>query len=147
MANRTLVVLHVALALFDGGLLSAHHSFAPMFDGERHVRLRGVVARFELVNPHSFIVVDVAGADGRTEQWALEGPSVRGLARRGYTEASIKPGEIVEACGYLTRDPAPRLDPKTGVFRRVMNVELLTLSNGTPRLWQDYGLRRCRDAP
>jgi hypothetical protein len=122
-----------------------HHAFAPMFDGEKVVRVKGVVTRFEWVNPHTFIIVDLKSADGKTERWALEGPAPNQLVRKGYAETSIKPGEPVEACGYGTRDPKPKVDA-SGESRRIMVVELLTLTEGGTREWSPYGHTKCRDA-
>ena len=147
MTNKAFVCLIVGFAaVFTAGSLFAHHAFAPMFDGEKVIHLKGVVTRFEWINPHTFIIVDVKGADGKTEEWALEGPPVNNLVRKGYSPASVKPGETVEACGYGARDAGPRIDPKSGTSRRIMNVELLTLTDGEQRVWQDYGQRKCRDA-
>ena len=146
MTNRTFVSLVVVMAaLLTAGSLLGHHAFAPMFDGEKVVRVKGVVTRFEWVNPHTFIIVDLKGADGKTERWALEGPAPNQLVRRGYTPASIEPGEPVEACGYGTRDPAPKVDA-SGESKRIMVVEVLTLTEGGTREWSPYGQRKCRDA-
>ena len=147
MTNKVFVsVIFVFAALFTAGSLFAHHAFAPMFDVEKVINVKGVVTRFEWVNPHSFIIVDIKGADGKTEQWALEGPAPNQLTRRGYSVTSVKPGETIEACGYALRDSAPKTDPGSGVSRHIMNVELLTLTEGGTRVWQDYGQRKCRDA-
>jgi len=145
--NKAFSFLFVILAaLFTVGTLCAHHAFAPTFDGERVVRLKGTVSRFEWVNPHSYIIVELKGADGKTDQWALEGPAPNQLVRRGFEMTSIKPGDPVEACGYGTRDPAPKIDPNTGVARHIMVVELLTLADGFGREWSPYGQTKCRDA-
>ena len=94
MTNKAFSSLIVILAvLFTAGSLCAHHSFAPTFDADKVVRLKGVVTRFEWVNPHSYIIVDLKGADGKTDQWALEGPAPNQLTRRGYDMTSIKPGD------------------------------------------------------
>ena len=147
MTNKAFSSLIVILAaLFTAGTLYAHHAFAPTFDGDRVVRVKGVVSRFEWVNPHSYIIVDLKGADGVTEQWALEGPAPNQLTRRGYAMTSIKPGDHVEACGYGTRDTAPRIDPSSGAARHIMVVELLTLADGGAREWSPYGQTKCRDA-
>ena len=136
----------VFAALLTAGSLFAHHAFAPMFNGEKIVHVKGIVMRFDWVNPHSFIIVDVKGADGKTEQWELEGPAPNQLVRRGYTVTSVKPGDAVEACGYALRDTSLKIDPNSGALRHIMNVELLTLTDGGTRVWQDYGQRKCRDA-
>jgi hypothetical protein len=133
-------------ALFCAGTLCAHHAFAPTFDGEKVVRIKGLVTRFEWVNPHSYIIVDLKTADGKTQQWALEGPAPNQLVRRGYAMDSIKPGDPVEACGYGTRDATPKIDPNSGTPRHLMVVEILTLSDGETREWSPYGQTKCRDA-
>ena len=128
-------------ALLITGTLCAHHSFSPTFDGEKVVRVKGVVTRFDWANPHSYIVVDMKG-----ELWALEGPAPNQLTRRGFSAASIKPGDPVEACGYGTRDTTPRIDAATGTVKHIMVVELLTLGDGVAREWSPYGQTKCRDA-
>jgi len=146
MANNTFRFLVVILAaLFTTGPLRAHHAFAPTFEADKVVRIKGVVNRFEWANPHSYIVVDLKGADGKTEQWALEGPAPNQLTRRGYSMTSIKPGDPVEACGYGTREAA-KIDPNSGVAKHLMVVEVLTLAEGGAREWSPYGQTKCRDA-
>jgi hypothetical protein len=146
--KRLLSLAFGLAAIFTAGSLLAHHSFASLFSGEKMVRVKGVIKKFEWINPHSFIIVDVAGSDGKTEQWALEGPAINLLSRQGYSPASLKPGETIQACGYGTREGiGPRVDPASGASSQIMLVELLTLpEGGLPRLWQDYGQHKCRDA-
>ena len=147
MADKAFKSLIVILAvLISAGALYAHHAFAPTFDTNRVVTLKGVVTRFEWVNPHSYIIMELKGADGKTEQWALEGPAPNQLTRRGLDMASIKPGDPVEACGYGTRDTTPKIDPSSGTARHLMVVEILTLPDGVVREWSPYGQTKCRDA-
>ena len=124
---------------------NAHHSNALYFTTNA-ITLQGDVQRVEWVNPHSFIIVDLKAADGKADQWALEGPAPNQLTRRGYDMGSIKPGDAVEACGYGTRDATPKTDPNTGSARHLMVVELLTLGDGVAREWSPYGQTKCRDA-
>jgi len=46
----------------------AHHSSA-MFDQTKTVTLEGVVKKWELTNPHSWLWVDVKGKDGKVVTW------------------------------------------------------------------------------
>ncbi|MEI9812917.1 MAG: DUF6152 family protein [Acidobacteriota bacterium] len=39
--------------------LHAHHAFSAEFDATRPVKLKGTVTRWELVNPHSWLHIDV----------------------------------------------------------------------------------------
>jgi hypothetical protein len=146
MAVKTFQSLIMIVALMTAGTLCAHHAFAPTFDAEKVVRVKGVVTSFEWVNPHSFIIVDLRDAGGKTVQWALEGPAPNQLVRRGYAMTSIKPGDPVEACGYGTRNAVAKIDPATGASRHVMVVELLRLGDGAAREWSPYGHTKCRDS-
>ena len=49
----------------------AHHSIAAVYDGTRQQRVEGVVAEFQFVNPHPFVIVTVE-ANGAEESWRLE---------------------------------------------------------------------------
>ena len=42
----------------------AHHSFAAEYDGTKPFKITGIVTKFDLTNPHSWIHVDVKGPDG-----------------------------------------------------------------------------------
>lgn len=92
MSRRFLGLGAVLLATLAGGA-SAHHSFA-MFDQERTIRLKGTVREFQWVNPHTWVQLLVP-TGGRTVEWSIEGRSPNGLARRGWTRTSLKPGDDV----------------------------------------------------
>jgi hypothetical protein len=55
----------------------AHHSFNTFFDMSRTIKIDGVVTSFKLVNPHSEMLIDVPGADGKavTPTWPRFGAS------------------------------------------------------------------------
>jgi len=54
----------------------AHHSSA-MFDQTRTITLEGVVKKWELTNPHSWLWIETKGKSGKAEIWGFEaeGPS------------------------------------------------------------------------
>ena len=64
----------------------AHHAFATEFDVNRHVTLEGKVTKVELINPHSWIHVEVM-QDGKPVTWMIEGGSPNSLLKRGVTRA------------------------------------------------------------
>ena len=69
MTKRTRMALAVGIAaLLDAGSLSAHHSFSGVFDAQKVLTVKGVITRFEWVNPHSFIYVDVKRENGQVDQ-------------------------------------------------------------------------------
>jgi hypothetical protein len=135
------------LALASAGSLLAHHSLA-QFDTTTAVRVKGVVVRFEQVNPHSLLFIDQKGEDGKIQRWALEGPSVLQFQRRGIALDAFKYGDVVEACGYATKPGAePQINVKDwkAVSVRLMDAELIVMPNGEKRVWSDYGHHKCLD--
>jgi hypothetical protein len=99
----TLVFLCGACTLPSAAAL-AHHAFATEFDVNRQVTLRGKVTKVELINPHSWIHIDVVGDDGKAVAWMIEGGSPNALVRRGITKNSIPVGSEIVIRGYGTRD-------------------------------------------
>jgi hypothetical protein len=90
----------------DSGPTPAHHSFA-MFDRDNQIDLEGVVQEFRFVNPHSFIYLVVKQDDGSTVTWSLEGQSPSLLAREGWTNKTLKPGDALRMRIAPLRSGAP----------------------------------------
>jgi hypothetical protein len=138
--------LAVLLSLVPVGSLLAHHSLAN-FDTTTAVRVKGTIVQIHHINPHSFIFLEQKGADGETRRWAAEGPSIFQLNRRGDKDV-LKPGDVVEVCGYLPKEPVmwqiASADPTAvSLAGRLINAELLILPNGHEQNWGDYGVHKC----
>ncbi len=112
----------VALALAGMAFSAlAHHSFA-MFDQSQRITLKGKVTEFQWTNPHAFIHLEVAGADGKAETWEIELNSPNNLKRQGWKSTSVKSGDVVSLITSPLRDLS---DHKGGLFIS------LTLADGT----------------
>jgi hypothetical protein len=75
--------------------VDAHHSTA-IYDSENPIELAGTVVEWQFVNPHVFIVLEVAdAATGEKRVWSLEGGNTAGLFRRGWTPNTLKPGDQI----------------------------------------------------
>jgi hypothetical protein len=131
--------------LFYVELLSAHHSFSGAFDGSTAIQFKGVVRGLQISNPHIFIFVDVKGPGGKTELWALEGPSLYGFDRKGLKAGFLKKGDTIGVCGYGTRPGVTTTveDTSTGKAGKMFSAEELTMPNGQKLAWADYGTRKC----
>ena len=90
----TLVLCSVSPAL-----LQAHHNFRAIYDFSRTETVEGRVVELELVNPHAWIHIDVANANGEVERWVIECPGKLSLARRGWTDDMFTPGETISVSG------------------------------------------------
>jgi hypothetical protein len=103
MKSRGLAVVLVAAA-FGVAPATAHHSFAVHFVADRLVTVHGTVDEFTFRNPHGVLLVTAEGDNATAQQWKIETNSPNILRRRGWTESSIKPGDIVTIEGYPARD-------------------------------------------
>ena len=80
----------------------AHHSHGNYV--ETFTDIEGVVKDVHLVNPHSWIYIEVKGPDGRMLRWSLEASSRNALERIGVTHEYIKAGDTIKARCHPLRD-------------------------------------------
>jgi hypothetical protein len=137
------------VTLVTAGSLLAHHSLGN-YDTTKAVRVKGTVSEFHQINPHSIIYLEGKSEDGQLRRWAIEGPSVLQLARIGFPKDGLKPGDVVEVCGYLPKEitmwQIANADPsKTSLAGRLINAETLVMPDGKQRSWGDYGVHKCFD--
>lgn len=83
---------------------SAHHAFSAEFDAEQPVEIKGVVTKFELVNPHSWLYVDVKGADGTVNNWGFEFGAPFSLKQKGLSKKGLPIGTAVTIKGYRAKN-------------------------------------------
>jgi uncharacterized protein DUF6152 len=133
-SSRALAVLWVAA--FGSATTSAHHSFAAEFDIDKPVELQGKVVRVELINPHSWIHLEVTGSNGAKETWMIEGGSPNQLLRKGFTKNSVPVGAELRVTGYQARDGAKRAVGRT-----------LKLANGQPLFFESTPIPERRTEP
>ena len=87
---------------------SAHHAFAAEFDSNNPIELQGIIAKVELINPHSWIHLDVEDADGTVVRWMIEGGPPNALFRRGFTKDSLPVGTEILVEGFRAKDGSTR---------------------------------------
>jgi hypothetical protein len=106
MRNRVATVLMV---LAVGGTtipVLAHHSGA-MFEEKKEVTLSGVVKEFQFTNPHSWLLVDVKGPDGKVTTWGFEAEGPSSMIRAGIRLKDFTPGTPVTITGRPMKDGRP----------------------------------------
>jgi len=86
----------------------AHHSIAGMYDQSRRVTLDGIIAQYQFVNPHPFVVVDVT-TNGTTQSWKAELDNRWELQNVGMTPTTFNAGDRVVVSGSPGRDRTPVL--------------------------------------
>ena len=83
---------------------AAHHSFSAEFDDKQPVKLEGTVVKFEFMNPHSWIHMDVPASGGGVVRWRVETGSTNALFRRGWRKDSLRAGDPVSIDAYRAKD-------------------------------------------
>lgn len=92
--------IHFALAVAFGGSLFisaiafAHHGYAA-YDPDTINSLKGTVTSYVVQNPHSSITFDVKGKNGKIQHWSAEFGSAQTLHAAGWTNQTIKAGDVV----------------------------------------------------
>jgi hypothetical protein len=108
MRNALAILLASAGVLLSAAPIWAHHAFAAEFDEKRPIKLQGRVTKWELINPHSWIHLDVKNPDGTVTQWMVEGGSPNSLFRYGFDKNSLPEGTEIQVEGYQSKDGANR---------------------------------------
>jgi hypothetical protein len=80
----------------------AHHSYS-MFDRDKTVTINGTIRTWEMINPHSYLWINVRKGD-QIEAWGLEGGGIQALVRAGVSKSSVKPGDKVSVDLHPLRD-------------------------------------------
>lgn len=104
MQRHVSILLVAALAVLWQVHAAAHHSFAAEFDAQKPITLKGTVVKWEMINPHGWITIDVADPGGATTQWMVETSNPNGLMRLGWTKNSLKPGDQITVDAFRAKD-------------------------------------------
>jgi hypothetical protein len=101
-ACRLWALTLMALPLLASAVM-AHHSFT-MFDRSVEKVATGTVVRWAFNAPHSWLYLNIKGADGTETLWSFEGSAPPSLLQRGVTGNSFQPGETVTISYCPLRD-------------------------------------------
>ena len=85
--------LVLALVLMFGGVAAAHHAAAEV-DLSKSVKISGIVKKFQAINPHMRLVLEVSDEKGKRDI-EFEGHSTNNMYRAGYRDNMIKVGDTI----------------------------------------------------
>ena len=104
MTRTMIVALLCTVGLVATG--SAHHS-ATMFEETKTITVEGVVREFQFTNPHSWLLVDVTGKDGKVTTWGFEAEGPSTLQRAGIRPSTFPVGSKITITGRPMKDGQP----------------------------------------
>ena len=113
------VLAPIVVAIGAGVPARAHHSFAAAYDLKQPVTVQGTISQVLLRNPHSWFVINVKDASGKTEEWAFEAGTPSGMIRNGYKPSIIKSGAEVTIKGFHAHDASQ----KRGMLRELITSD------------------------
>jgi uncharacterized protein DUF6152 len=93
----TICAVSLALPLW------AHHSHG-QYDTSKWTPFEGTVKEVHLLNPHSWIYLEVKNREGQSTVWALEATNPLGLQRNGIKREDVKSGDTIKVRCHLLRD-------------------------------------------
>ena len=106
MRSRFVALLFTLVAGATAVPAMAHHSGA-MFEPTKEVTLSGTVKEFQFTNPHSWLLVDVKGPDGKVTTWGFEAEGPSSMTRAGIRLKDFTPGTPVTITGRPMKDGRP----------------------------------------
>jgi hypothetical protein len=137
MRLQRVLITTVAALLLIGTAVSAHHSFAAEFDSNKPIQLKGTVVRVEWINPHTWIHIAVKDADGKTEEWMIEGGTPNTLLRRGLTKNSLPEGTEIVVDGYRAKNGSNRANGRDVTFPDGRKLFMGSSGTGAPKDGRD----------
>jgi hypothetical protein len=103
MTIKRLIFLSMVSGFFLLSTTAFAHHGASVYDSTKLTTLKGTVTEFQFMNPHTAILFDVTGADGKVEKWTGEAPSLTTMSRAGWNKNIMKSGDKVTFIGNLAK--------------------------------------------
>ncbi len=110
-------------------MLQGHHAFSAAFDEKKPINLQGTITKVELINPHSWLWMDVKDADGKVTNWGIEGGPPTNLFRNGITKTSLPVGTEIKVFAYQAKSGESKC---VGVFVEYLDGRKVFMGGSAP---------------
>ncbi len=102
------ISLAIVLASYMGHA-GAHHAIGSDFNPDFYITIEAIVKEFRFVNPHPYVIADVADKDGRILEWRLLLDDRWELVEDGFSRATLQPGDELVVTGMPSRRQSEHL--------------------------------------
>jgi hypothetical protein len=124
IVRRSFLYLSMIFLVGLTGVVSAHHATSS-FDKEQLVSVSGTVLRWQFINPHSGLWLEVAGDDEEITEWTGEFQGTLDLYRHfSFNKNTFAPGDPVTLTGYPDRKGEPTMSVRFVVFSDGREVDV-----------------------
>jgi hypothetical protein len=100
---NSLAILALAICVASPSAPAFAHHGASVYDSTKLTSFKGTVTEFHFMNPHTEIIFDVTGADGKVDKWTGEAPSLTAMSRLGWSKSMFKPGDQLTFVGNAAK--------------------------------------------
>lgn len=125
-----LLAIGVAMSLALGPAFG-QHTVAAKFDLTKSITLKGTVTQIDWANPYAHVLMKVPAASGPPVRWAIELESPILLAKNGWSQTTVKPGDVITVEGYTARNGTKQVSGKAVVLAST-GKSVFNGYNGTP---------------
>jgi Family of unknown function (DUF6152) len=126
LAGLTVVCVTIASTLLPA---VAQHTLAAKFDTTKPLTLRGTVTQIEWSNPYAHVLMKVP-TSGKLALWAVEIESPILLAKNGWSDTTLNPGDQITVEGFRARSGTNQMSGNT-ITLASTGKKVLTGYNGT----------------
>ena len=103
------LVLSVAFGLMFVAPVFAHHSASSEYDTTRTIQVTGVMTKFDWINPHAEMRMDVPESPGHTTQWVISFAGLSKLRLAGMNRSTLSVGTKYVCIGNPGRNGLHKL--------------------------------------
>src|SRR4051812_4261540 len=96
---KTASIVFAVSILASSMPVAAHHSYDQNYLLDKTITVVGTIVLFDFRNPHSFLILDVKGTDGKVVRTGFEWSGRTELGMAGITAQTLKSGDKVTVKG------------------------------------------------
>jgi len=111
--RHTRFVLIIGIAILLSAMVAyAQHTLGAKFDLTKPLTLKGTVTQIDWANPYVHVLMKVPGTP-RPVLWAVEIDGALTLAKNGWSETNLTPGDTITVQGFTARDGSKQISGNT----------------------------------